>query len=183
MPIVKRLEGKSVLILMASEYEDSEFRDVAGPLMLEGAQIVIASITLDELEGKRREVTVIPDITVDKVNIDSFSAIFIPGGRSPSKLRSNLIVQNIIKEAFDKGLRIGAICHGPQVLISAGIVKNRTLTSYPTVGEELEQAGANYTGKPVERDGNIITATDPTAIAEFNTVFIQEIECCEVFYP
>ncbi len=183
MPIIKRLEGKRVLILMASEYEDSEFRDVAGSLSLEGAQIVVASITMGELKGKRGEVTVIPDIIVDKVDIDSFDAIYIPGGRSPSKLRSNLTVQNIVKEAFDKGLRIGALCHGPQVLISAGIVKNRTMTSYPKVGEELEQAGANYTGKPVERDGNIITATDPTAIAEFNTVFIQEIECCEVFYP
>jgi protease I len=183
MPIIKRLEGKRVLILMASEYEDSEFRDVAGSLLLEGAQIVVASITMDELKGKRGEVTVIPDIVVEKVGVDSFDAIYIPGGRSPSKLRSNLTVQNIVKSAFDKGLRIGALCHGPQILISAGIVKNRTMTSYPTVGEELEQAGANYTGKPVERDGNIITATDPTAIAEFNTIFIQEIECCEVFYP
>ncbi len=183
MPIIKRLEGKRLLILMASEYEDSEFRDVAGPLSLEGAQIVIASIAINELKGKRGEVTVIPDITVDKVDIDSFDAIYIPGGRSPSKLRNDLTVQNIVKEAFDKGLRIGAVCHGPQVLISAGIVKKRTLTAYPTVGEELEQAGANYTGKSVEKDGNIITATDPTAIAEFNTIFIQEIECCEVFYP
>ncbi|HXY87842.1 MAG TPA: DJ-1/PfpI family protein [Candidatus Acidoferrales bacterium] len=183
MPIITRLEGKRVLILMASEYEDSEFRDVAGSLVFEGAQTVIASITMDKLVGKKGEVTAIPDTTVDKVDINSFDAIYIPGGRSPAKLRDDLIVQNIVKEAFGKGLRIGALCHGPQVLISAGIVKNKTLTSYPTVGEELERAGANYTGKPVERDGNIITGTDPTAIAEFNTVFIQEIECCEVFYP
>ena len=183
MPIVKRLEGKRVLVLLASEFEDAEFRDVAGPLMLEGATVTVASTSEDVLNGKRGEVAVIPDKLVHDVDVSTYSAIYIPGGRAPSKMRDDPDVQKAVREAYDGGLRIGAVCHGPQVLISAGIVKNKTLTSHPAVGTELEEAGANYTGRPVERDGSITTATDLRAIAEFNTAFIREIACCELFGP
>ncbi len=183
MPIIKRLEGKHVLVLLASEFEDAEFRDVAGPLMLEGATVTVASTSRDVLNGKRGEVAVIPDRLVSDVEARNYTALYIPGGRAPSKIRDDPDVQKVVREAYDGGLRIGAVCHGPQVLISAGIVRNKTLTSHPAVGAELEQAGANYTGRPVERDGSITTATDPRAIAEFNTAFIREIACCELFGP
>src|ERR1019366_8109749 len=183
MPIIKRLEGKHVLVLLASEFEDAEFRDVAGPLMLEGATVTVASTSRDVLNGKRGEVAVIPDRLVSEVEARNYTALYIPGGRAPSKIRDDPDVQKVVREAYDGGLRIGAVCHGPQVLISAGIVRNKTLTSHPAVRAELEQAGANYTGRPVERDGSITTATDPRAIAEFNTAFIREIACCELFGP
>ena len=183
MPIIKRLEGKYVLVLLASDFEDAEFRDVAGPLMLEGATVTVASNSHDVLNGKWGEVAVIPDRLVHDVDAKNYTALYIPGGRAPSKIRDDPDVQRVVREAYDGGLRIGAVCHGPQVLISAGIVKNKTLTSHPAVRAELEQAGANYTGRPVERDGSITTATDPRAIAEFNTTFIREIACCELFGP
>lgn len=183
MPIIERLSGKRVLVLLAPEFEDAEFRDVVGPLTIMGADVTVASTFEGALDGKRGEVSVIPDKSVDDVNIREYDALYIPGGRSPAKLRDNAIVQELAKGAFDQGLRIGAVCHGPQVLISAGIAKNKTMTSYPSVGKELEEAGANYTGRPVERDGSITTATDPRALSEFNTVFIREIACCEVFGP
>jgi len=183
MGIIKRLEGKSVLVLLASEFEDAEFRDVVGALALEGAVVTIASTSRDVLNGKRGEVAVIPDMLVSDVDAKDYTAIYIPGGKAPSKIRDDVSVQKVVRDAYQGGLRIGAVCHGPQVLISAGLVKNKTLTAYPTVGAELEQAGANYTGRPVERDGSITTATDPHALAEFNTVFIKEIACCELFGP
>ncbi len=183
MAIIKRLEGKRVLILLASEFEDSEFRDVAGALLLEGAEITVASTVQDVLRGKRGDVAVIADELVRDVNVQGYTGLYIPGGKAPSKIRDDPDVQKVVREAYDRGLRIGAVCHGPQVLISAGIVKNKTLTSHPAVGQELQEAGANYSGRPVERDGSITTATDPRAIAEFNTAFIREIACCELFGP
>ncbi len=183
MPIVERLNGKRVLVLLAPEFEDAEFRDVVGPLTLMGAEVTVASTFEGALDGKRGEVSVIRDKDVQDVTVHEYEALYIPGGRSPAKLRDNALVQELTRAAFDQGLRIGAVCHGPQILISAGLVKNKTMTSYPSVGEELEQAGANYTGRPVERDGSITTATDPHALSEFNTVFIREIACCEVFGP
>ncbi len=183
MPIVERLNGKRVLVLLAPEFEDAEFRDVVGPLTLMGAEVTVASTFEGALDGKRGEVSVIRDKDVQDVTAHEYEALYIPGGRSPAKLRDNTLVQELTRVAFDQGLRIGAVCHGPQILISAGLVKNKTMTSYPSVGEELEQAGANYTGRPVERDGSITTATDPHALSEFNTVFIREIACCEVFGP
>lgn len=183
MAIIKRLDGKRILILLASEFEDSEFRDVAGALSLEGAEIIVASTVQDVLRGKRGDVTVIADELVRNVNVQGYTGLYIPGGKAPSKIRDDPDVLKIVREAYDKGLQIGAVCHGPQVLISAGIVKNKTLTSHPAVGRELQEAGANYSGRPVERDGSITTATDPHALAAFNTVFIREIACCELFGP
>ena len=183
MAIIKRLEGKRVLILLASDFEDSEFRDVAGPLSIEGAEITVASTERGLLRGKRGDESVMADVPVRDVDVREYTAIYVPGGKAPSKIRDDVEVQRVVRDAFDSGLRIGAVCHGPQVLISAGIVKNKTLTSYPAVGKELEAAGANYSGRPVERDGSITTATDPRALAEFNTAFIREIACCELFGP
>jgi protease I len=183
MTIIRRLEGKRVLVLLASDFEDSEFRDVAGSLSIEGAEITVASVERGLLRGKRGDESVMVDVRVNDVDVRQYTAIYIPGGKAPSKIRGDLAVQKVVREAFNYGLRIGAVCHGPQVLISAGIVKNKTLTSYPAVGKELEAAGANYSGRPVERDGSITTATDPRALAEFNTVFIREIACCELFGP
>ena len=183
MAIIKRLEGKRVLILLASEFDDSEFRDVAGALLLEGAEITVASTVKDVLKGLHGDEAVIPDELVRDVNANGFTGLYIPGGKAPSKIRADQDVQKVVREAYKLGLQIGAVCHGPQVLISAGIVKNKTLTSHPTVGRELQEAEANYSGRPVERDGSIITATDPRALAEFNTVFIREIACCELFGP
>jgi protease I len=183
MGIIKRLEGKRVLILLASEFDDSEFRDVAGALLLEGAEISVASTVKDVLRGLHGDEAVIPDELVRDVNVQGFSGLYIPGGKAPSKIRADPGVQKVVKEAYERGLRIGAVCHGPQVLISAGIVKNKTLTSHPTVGRELQEAGANYSGRPVERDGSITTAIDPRTLAEFNTVFITELACCELFGP
>ncbi|MGZ4949820.1 MAG: DJ-1/PfpI family protein [Halobacteriota archaeon] len=183
MPVIERLKDKHVLVLLAPEFEDAEFRDVVGPLTIMGAEVTVASTFEGALDGKRGEVSVIADIPVADVDIRDYEALYVPGGRSPAKLRDSTVVQELTKAAFDQGLRIGAVCHGPQVLISAGIAKNKTMTSYPSVGKELEEAGANYTGRPVERDGSITTATDPHAISEFNTVFIREIACCEVFGP
>ena len=135
------------------------------------------------LEGCTGDEAVIPDELVRDVNVQGFTGLYIPGGKAPSKIRADPGVQKVVREAYERGLRIGAVCHGPQVLISAGIVKNKTLTSHPTVGRELQEAGANYSGRPVERDGSITTATDPRTLAEFNTVFIREIACCELFGP
>jgi protease I len=183
MAIIKRLEGKRVLILLASEFDDSEFRDVAGALLLEGAEIIVASIVKDVLKGLHGDEAVIPDELVRDVNAQSFTGLYIPGGKAPSKIRDDLDVKKVVNEAYKRGLQIGAVCHGPQVLISAGIVKNKTMTSHPSVGRELLEAGANYSGGSVERDGNITTATDPHTLAEFNTVFIRELACCELFGP
>jgi protease I len=183
MAIIKRLEGKRVLILLASDFDDSEFRDVAGALLLEGAEITVAGIVKEVLRGQHGDEAVIPDELVRDVTTQSFTGLYIPGGRAPSKIRDDPDVKKVVNEAYELGLRIGAVCHGPQVLISAGIVKNRTLTSHPSVGRELQEAGANYSGRSVERDGSITTATDPHAIAEFNAVFIREIACCELFGP
>lgn len=183
MAIIKRLEGKRVLILLASEFDDSEFRDVAGALLIEGADITVASLVKDVLKGLHGDETVIPDEFVRDVNIQDFTALYIPGGKAPSKIRDDPDVQNVVRAAYKRGLQIGAVCHGPQVLISAGIVQKKTLTSHPSVGRELQEAGANYSGRPVERDGSITTATDPRTLAEFNTVFIREIACCELFGP
>jgi len=84
---------------------------------LEGAEITVASTMQDVLRGKRGEVEVIADHLVRDVNVQGYAGLYIPGGKAPSKIRDDPDVLKVVREAYDGGLRIGAVCHGPQVLI------------------------------------------------------------------
>ena len=153
MPIIKRLEGKRVLILLASEFDDSEFRDVAGALLLEGAEITVASTVKDVLRGLHGDEAVIPDELVRDVNVQGFTGLYIPGGKAPSKIRADPGVQKVVKRLTSEVCESVRFVTARKCLISAGIVKNKTLTSHPTVGRELQEAGANYSGRPWSETG------------------------------
>src|SRR5674476_1098304 len=105
MAIIKRLEGKRVLILLASEFDDSEFREVAGALLLEGAEIIVASIVKDVLKGLHGDEAVIPDELVRDVNAQSFTRLYIPGGKAPSKIRDDRKVKKLLTKPTSEDYR------------------------------------------------------------------------------
>jgi protease I len=89
--------------------------------------------------------------------LDTVDAIIIPGGYAPDKMRLHQPMVDLIWKAYAKGKIIAAVCHGPQLLISADIVKGHRVTSWPSVPVDLKNAGATWVDEPVIRDGNIIT--------------------------
>ena len=119
----------------------------------------------------------------DKVNPADYAGLVIAGGRAPEYLRLNPRVLEITRHFFDAGKPVAAICHGPQILNAAGVIKGRKMTAYPAVGPELAAGGADYTEIPVDQalvDGNLVTApawpAHPAFIREFIRLLGGKIE-------
>ncbi len=107
------------------------------------------------------------DFSPQDVTIDDYAAIIIPGGRAPDRMRANKGLVNLIKEAFKKGKVIAAICHGPQLLIEAEVVKGKKATCYVSVSTDLKNAGGIYFNKSVVVDRNLVTSRFPADLPDF----------------
>jgi protease I len=99
--------------------------------------------------------------------VNDYDAVIVPGGKGPDKMRLNNRFAEIVSEANNKGMVIAAVCHGPQVLISADIVRGKTMTSWPSVRIDLKNAGANVVDKASVTDGNIVTSRWPADLPDF----------------
>ncbi len=170
------LKGKIVAILAEQDFEDSELTEPLKAMKEAGAQVfVVGSGSQPSYRGKRGKATIKVDIDADKVRAEDFDAIIIPGGYAPDKMRLHQPMIDLVKRAHDLGKVIAAICHGPQLLISADIVRGRRVTSWPSVAIDLKNAGANWVDEPIVRDGNLITSRKPSDLLVFNRAIIQAL--------
>jgi protease I len=110
------------------------------------------------------------------VNVRDYDAIFIPGGYAPDKMRMFTSMVNLVKKFNETGKLIIAICHGPQLLISAGIASGHRLASWPSIAVDLQNAGAIWIDEPVVTDGNIITSRKPDDIPQLIRAVIEALE-------
>ena len=170
------LDGKRVAILAETGFEDSEMSEPIRALKELGAKVVVVGSGSNEsYRGKRGQFTVRVDTTADSVKAENFDAIIVPGGYAPDKMRMYQSMIDLVREAHDSGKIIAAICHGPQLLISANIVRGRTMTSWPSIAVDLINAGANWVDKPVCQDGRIITSRKPADLPRFNKALVAAI--------
>jgi len=189
-----RLKGKKVAIIAAHEFEDVELLYPFLRLSEEGAEVTIipvpaglhprpavpskpvtgrygTPIPLEVFgEGVRYVIKKLEDAKPEE-----FDAIVLPGGFSPDHLRVKKEVLEFVKRAHEAGKVIAAICHGPQVLISAGLVKGRRVTAYEAVRDDLINAGAIFVDEPAVRDGNIVTGRVPDDLPEFCRLIIEAL--------
>jgi protease I len=170
------LEGKHIAILAEESFEDSELTEPLRAMKDAGASVlVVGSGSKKGYKGKRGSAEVIVDTTADKVEASQFDAIIVPGGYAPDKMRLHQSMVDLIRKAHAKGKIIAAVCHGPQLLISADIVKGRRVTSWPSVAVDLKNAGAIWVDEPVVRDGNIITSRKPADLPKFDKAIIEAL--------
>lgn len=170
------LKGKRIAILAEQDFEDVELMEPLKAMKEAGAQIfIVGSGSQTSYQGKRGKATIKVDIDADKVRADDFDAIIIPGGYAPDKMRLHQSMIDLVRKAHDLGRVIAAVCHGPQLLISAGIVSGRRLTSWPSVAIDLKNAGAIWVDEPLVKDGNIITSRRPSDLPVFNRAIIQAL--------
>jgi len=166
------LKGKRAAIIAADEFEDLELFHPMYRLQEEGVKTVVIGLTKDPIRGKRGY-SIQPDTTIEEVSARDFDFLIVPGGKSPERLRLNDKVLEFV-EGFDKqGKPIAAICHAGQVLASAGIVKNRTLTCVASIRDDMINAGAHYVDKAVVTDGNLVTSRIPSDLPEFARAMIE----------
>ncbi len=101
------------------------------------------------------------ELAVSEAKADDYDAVVIPGGSSPENLRLDPHVLSFVKQMDQSGKPIAAICHGPQILASAGLLKGKTITSYPPLQDDMRNAGAEFVDKEVVVDGNFVTSRTP----------------------
>jgi protease I len=154
------------LIISADNFEDSELFVPYYRLKEEGIQVDIASIKSGNIKGKHGyEVKV--DKTLKEVNPDDYDILILPGGKAPETIRKDKNAIEITKYFFQKNKPVSAICHGPQILITAALLNGKHATCYKSVVKEMKDAGAIYENKEVIIDGNLITSRQPSDLPAF----------------
>jgi len=170
------LDGKRIAILSEEDFEDSELIEPLRSMKNAGARVVIVGTgSKKSYRGKRGNASVSVDTTADKVKVEDFAAIIIPGGYAPDKMRRDPSMVELVKKAYELGKVVAAICHGPQLLISANVVRGRRVTSWPSIAVDLENAGAEWVDAPVVQDGNLITSRKPADLPRFNKAIIEAL--------
>jgi protease I len=176
-----KLEGKKVAILVADGFEQVEMTGPREALDDAGAETKIVSLKSGQIQGmdhmeKGDKFDV--DLTLDDARPEEFDALMIPGGLfNPDALRSNEDALNFARHFFAAGKPVAAICHGPQVLISADLVRGRTMTSWPAIKADMRNAGARWVDEEVVVDNGLVSSRKPDDIPAFNKKMIEEF--CE----
>jgi protease I len=176
MPDPAVLAGKRVAMLVEQEFEDSELIGPLDALRAAGATVVVVGPAAgSEYRGKKQGTIVVSDLAAGSASMKHFDALVIPGGHAPDKMRMRHAMVDLTREAMDAGKPVAAICHGPQLLISANALRGRTLTCWPSIAIDVKNAGGLYVDKPVVEDGNLITARKPDDIPAFNDAIIRAL--------
>jgi protease I len=173
------MEGKKILMIVAPEnFRDEEFLEPKKVFEDNDATVVVASKGVQEAKGMFGAIAKI-DLDISEVNVDEYDAIVFVGGSGSSIYYTDQTALNIAREAFNKGKVIGAICIAPGILANAGILDGKRATIWDSGDGQykniLEKGGAQYTGKNVEQDGNIITANGPHAAREFGEKIVEAL--------
>ena len=174
--MAETMNRRKVACLLADGFEDSEFRIPHDRLTSSKYQVEIIGMKAGEqLTGYKNRETATTDIAIEDADPKAYAGLLIPGGYSPDHLRADPRFVDFVK-AFDAtGRPLAAVCHGPQLLLSAELQRGRTLTAWTTVQSDLRQAGAQVKDEPVVVDRNWITSRKPEDLEAFSGQFLQAL--------
>ena len=168
--------GKRVAILVEDGYEDSELTGPLDGLRRAGVNVsIVAPYARREYSGKRGH-TVTSDAAAGSVRSADFDALVIPGGYAPDRMRLRHAMVDLARDMFEAGKPVAAICHGPQLLISADVLRGRTLTCWPSIAIDVRNAGGLYVDRPVVTDGPLITSRKPDDVPQFTAALLEALE-------
>jgi protease I len=169
-----------ILIIATDGFEESELFEPRQALLDQGATVKLASPSSDEIQGEKDDQPgkrIKPDLVIEDADSKDFDALLLPGGtRNPDTLRMNEQVVYTIKKFVDAGKPVGAICHGPWLLVEADVIRGKTVTSWPSIRTDLRNAGGNVVDREAVVDGNILTSRNPDDIPAFTEAFIGMVE-------
>jgi protease I len=157
-----------IACLLGPKFEDSEFKKPYEEFKKAGHTVTIIGLEAGKLiPGDKGKVEATTDKSINEVRADQFDALLIPGGGSPDKLRANEKMVEFVRQMYDARKPIFAICHGPQLLLSADRYKGYKLTAWQTIQGDLQKAGAEVLDKEVIVDGHVVTSRKPDDIPAF----------------
>lgn len=167
------LSDCQIAILATNGFEEHELTEPIRAFVEAGATVTIVSLKPGEIQGVRQDlnktVKIKVDRTINDVGASEFDAVHLPGGTvNADSMRMVPEVQEFLRAMQADGKPISAICHAPWELVSAGLVRGRTLTSYHTIQDDVRNAGGNWVDREVVEDGNWVTSRQPTDLPAFN---------------
>jgi protease I len=173
-----KLQGKKIAIVATDGFEQVELTEPKRALEAAGAAVEVISPKPGQIKGWNHtdwgEKTNV-DKTLDQAKTADYDGLVLPGGQiNPDKLRIEPKAVAFVTEFFNSGKPIGAICHGPWLLVEAGVVKHRTLTSWPSVRTDIRNAGGHWVDEEVVTDKNLTTSRKPDDLPAFNERLIRE---------
>lgn len=176
--MANRLDGRKIAVLVASGFEQVEFTGPVKALKDAGATVTVVSPTSGTIQGFDHDTpadTFQVDQELGSADAGAFDGLLIPGGLfNPDALRREQKALDFATAFFEAGKPVASICHGPQVLISAGLVKDRKMTGFEAIQIDLKNAGAIVSDEPVVTDNGLVTSRNPDDIPAFNAKIIEE---------
>jgi protease I len=173
------LDGKHVAFLVGEGVHDGETFMPMAYLVNRGATVTIIGIQADTVNAYNSDFEVRVQKTIGEVSVDEFDALVIPGGRSPALLREHDAVVAFVRDFFGTGKPVAGICHGPQVLVTAGVLEGFRATGVSGISDELKGAGAHYVDEPLVRDRNLITSRVPGDLPVFSKAIAASLAAGE----
>jgi len=166
------LTGKKIAIIATSHFEEVELVTPRDELMKAGAEVKIYSADTDPIQAVEGDTEPTQKIDVDgtfgDLDVSGVDAVVVPGGTiNADHIRTDEDAQEIVRQVLDSDKVLAVICHGPWLLVSAGVAEGRTLTSYPSLSIDLENAGATWQDEEVVVDGTLITSRNPDDLPAF----------------
>jgi protease I len=173
----RQLSGIRVAILATDGFEQSELLEPRKVLNEEGADTRVLSLKAGEIKGWNHKdwgQSIPVDDTVDSADAKNFDALLLPGGvMNPDKLRMNAKAVAFVKDFFAAQKPVAAICHGPWLVVEAGAARGRTLTSWPSLKTDIQNAGGSWVDQETAVDGNLVTSRNPNDIPAFNREILK----------
>lgn len=173
----RKLDGIRVAILVNNDFEQVEMTEPRKALNQAGAQTTLIAPKPGKVVGMNhdKQADQFPvDMTLDQANPDQFDAVLLPGGAlNADSLRMNPKAQEFVRHMNDTGRPMAVICHAPWLLVSSGLVSGRTLTSWPTIQDDIRNAGGHWEDRDMVRDRNLVTSRGPQDLPAFNDGMIE----------
>lgn len=165
---------KRVAMVLAPNFEDVEAIDPKDYLEARGADVTVIGLKTGAVPGKKGG-SLDATVTFNDVSPDEYDALVIPGGGAPENLRIDDQAVEFTRQFMESGKPVAAICHGPQLLISAKVLGGRTLTSVNKIRDDITNAGGNYVDRDLVEDQNLITSRTPADLPVFNQAIARAI--------
>ena len=173
-----QLQGKKIAILATDGFEEVELTQPLEALEAQGARVEIVAPKDGEIQGFHHlepSLKIKVDRTLAEAEAGDYDALMLPGGvANPDQLRINEQATGFVRAFAKAGKPIGAICHAPWILINAGLAEGRTLTSWPTIRQDLKNAGANVVDQEVVVDNGLVTSRGPKDLPAFCAKIVEE---------
>lgn len=166
----------TIAVIITDMFEDSEYSEPAAAFKNAGHKLVHIGLKAGEtVKGKKQETPVEIDKAVKDISVNEFDALLIPGGYSPDKLRVDEDAVRFAKQFVESGKPVFAICHAPQLLITADVIRGRTITGWKSVIQDIKNAGAEFIDREVVEDGNLVSSRSPGDLPAFIEACLKKL--------